>query len=283
MNKLWSAAAAVVVLAGSAFGDTVTTVAGQGFSAMPTNATILTNGGNPFWDNPSTKGSGVNSNIGDLLEGIGGFSSSVVGSDAVTGDYAATGGVDPTAFSFVRNTAAYQISLLYANSVSNFGTGPGQIDTTIGLYDVNTAHQWALYGPGSGNAAQPTSTVVTGPTETQAFPGIGNGDTYEAYATLCYAANACATFYSNSTANTGTATSALGWNHFALFQLASGSWVIGFEDNNCPTCTEKLGDYSDLVFEIQTVSSVPEPGTIAFMGLGLAGLGVLGRRRFAKK
>jgi PEP-CTERM motif len=37
------------------------------------------------------------------------------------------------------------------------------------------------------------------------------------------------------------------------------------------------------MISLTSAAGVPEPGTIAIMGLGLAGLGLIGRRRFAKK
>jgi hypothetical protein len=79
----------------------------------------------------------------------------------------------------------------------------------------------------------------------------------------------------------------LGWNHFALFELANGEEVLGFEDSPwAPGSTnggEGIGDFNDIIIALSPVVSAPEPGTIAIMGMGLAGLGFIGRRRFAKK
>ena len=151
----------------------------------------------------------------------------------------------------------------------------GVVGSQIGYYvgNVNTP----LYNVGQ----------TSSPTGTQAFnPGV-SGTSYGFYDYVCYAASAgvCTSFelYTTGNGNSGTfsVNGADSWNHFALFELASGSYVLGFTGQN-GIFGEGEGDFQDTVIELQS-TGVPEPGTVAIMGLGLAALGLFGRRRFAKK
>jgi hypothetical protein len=268
--------------------DTVTCgtcVAGSS-SAFPTTfatSTLAFTGSNPggnsvaFWNNPSddlVNGSHT-SNIGYLLTDSGGFTGtpSVIGTDTVATEFTGAGGGDPTAFNFVRNATAYNVSLLYANSSLDTGNNPANFaGAQIGYYIGST--MTALYNVG----------LTTSPTGTMAFnPGV-SGTAYGFYETVCYStptSGPCTNYetYTTGAGNSGTNTGGAAWNHFALFQLASGAYVIGFTGQN-GLYGENIGDFQDTVIEL---SLAPEPGTIAIMGLGLAALCVLGRRRFARK
>jgi hypothetical protein len=261
---------------------------------------ITTNVQVPFWNNPSSDvlANGHLSNVGDVLAGLATGTNLIGGdlaggiplfTDTVSGSYYAvtsgssgdpsTGGAAETvngsagmttalAFNLTRNAAAYNIALLFADSSFDTGTGTG---TVFGTYT----------GSGSTIALNPLFQPANNTTGAAVPEGAFNqaSGTYGFYATVCYSVGNCET-YTTGNGNFGTATGAQAWNHFALFQLASGSYVLGFEDTN-GMFTEGIGDFNDIVVELQT--TVPEPGTIAIMGLGLAALGVLGRRRFARK
>jgi hypothetical protein len=310
MKKLLVVTAAVVALSGSILADTVNNLgSAAGFSAIPTTTSftggmigwsssfITTNAQAPFWNNPSqdSLANGHLSNVGDILAGLA-TGSNIIGSDLTgvlgTGDtvngsyYGVTGGTsgDPStggvaetvngsagmttalAFNLTRNAVAYNIAVLFADSSFDTGSGTG---TVFGTYT----------GSGSSISLNPLFQPATNtggiPVQEGALSASG---TYGFYATVCYSAGNCET-YTTGNGNFGNVSGGQAWNHFALFQLASGSYVLGFEDAN-GMFTEGIGDFNDIVVELQ---AVPEPGTIAIMGLGLAALGVLGRRRIARK
>jgi len=287
MRKFWIATAAVIALSGSMFADTVTSGTGT-FSAFiaPTAATTpvwISNATPPattpaiFWndasDDTGTGGSHL-MNIGYVLTDTGGLTGTtpVLGSDTVSTDLVASGGADPTAFNFVRAATSYNISMLFASSGLDTGnTIPGAVGSVFGYY--------LLSAPGTLIPIYSNIAGTASPMGTKPFNPSGN---YGLYATVCYSTGAtdCET-YTTSAGNSGNEPGGAGWNHFALFQLASGNYVVGFTGQD-GLFGEGQGDFQDLVIEL-SASTVPEPGTIAIMGLGLAGLGVLGRRRFAKK
>jgi hypothetical protein len=297
MKRLLFIAAAVVILAGSMLADTVVCPAcvGGTSSPFPANFSSLTapfttlNPGPAapvFWNNPSddtgilpSQSGNHMMNIGYVLTDSGGVTGTtpVLGSDTVTSDFVATGGADPSAFAFVRNATAYNIVMLFADSSEDTGGNPiaGVQGSQFGYYVGMT--QTPLYNVG----------LTLSPNSSQAFNPGPVGTQYGFYETICYAASAgvCTDYetYTSGNGNSGIDNGGASWNHFAVFQLASGSYVIGFTGQN-GLYGENIGDYQDTVIELQVASLIaPEPGTIAMMGLGLAALGVLGRRRFARK
>lgn len=268
MKGTWIAS---IMLAISSIGyaDTVTSATGtfspfpSGFaSSTPTwisNATPPTTTGTPFWNDPSDDigvGGSHLMNIGYLLTDTGGFTGTtpVLGTDIVSQELTASGGADPTAFNFVRNATSYNITLLFADSALD--TGSATVGTVFGYY--------------LGSMLTPIYTVglTSSPTGTQAFNPTTSGNSYGFYATVCYAAGSCET-YTTGNGNSGNNIGGAAWNHFALFQLASGGYVIGFTGQN-GIFGEDLGDFQDVVVELQ---AVPEMGTFGLIGLGLAVIG----------
>jgi len=76
--------------------------------------------------------------------------------------------------------------------------------------------------------------------------------------------------------------------HWALFQSGTNAAVYYlalkdyvFTGTQTRNPTEGYGDYNDIILRIDT-SGVPEPATLSIMGLGLVGLGILGRRKLKK-
>lgn len=269
-------AIAVCAFSGGLVADTINSASGtfsafpNGFSAAtPSFASAVALSATPsmaFWNNCSYDSIGGNHemNVGDLLSDSGGFAGtpSILGTDTPVQYLSAAGGAAPSAFNFVRNANAYDITLLFADS--SLDTGNASIGTVFGTY--------------SGGVFTPiyTAGATNTPTGTQGFHPTTPGNSYGFYATVCYAIGRCET-YTTGDGNWGNEGGGSGWNHFALFQLTSGNYVVGFEDAN-GIFAENGGDYNDVVIELSNVA-VPEPSTLVLVGLCLCTLARLGRHR----
>jgi hypothetical protein len=362
MKKFWLLSAALIVVSGTMFGDTLAAcgnctgtltgnsmqvvstyltggaLAGATYTGSPVN---ITNAQTPFWNNPSSDLAGLSdghiANVGEVLAGLA-TGTNLIGSNlsgtpnfatpntgtTVNGSYLSltasngTGG-DPInsaaatvngstvseqnalEFSFTSQATAFNISLLFADSGNDCptttGCATGQY-TSFGTYLGSTPGSLSLFAISNGISMNNTGTATTLATGDTLFSNPGT--IYGFYATVCYAFNgtSCtqsvtyttgAGNYSNNMSAGNAMLAGLAWNHFALFELASGEEVLGFDDNpwgaSSSNFTEGIGDFNDVVIGLvgNAGVSTPEPGTIAIMGLGLAGLGLLGRRRYTKK
>lgn len=315
MRKFLPLAVVVAGLGGSVFADSIS---GTGtLVAIPATWTTPTFTGNPistntqapFWNNPSgdTIANHV-ANVGDVLAGLT-TGTNLIGTNlsgsTINGSYYAltandntAGGGDPEtavsgtsaspglAFSMISNASSYNVAVLFADSSLDSPTA--LVPTVFGYYYGSGASiQLHQLGSVSNNITGAPASLATN------LQFASNGSIYGFYATACYLISdgncvgsvtytSGAGNFSNNLPVGSSFLGALGLQHFALFQLASGEFVLGFEDYPAAlgTGSEGIGDFNDAIIGI---TAVPEPGTIGIMGLGLAALGFIGRRRFAKK
>jgi hypothetical protein len=253
-------------------------------------------------------------NVGNFLTGTGSFASPVSGCPTCGPNYIAGGqmavssGNTPDYVSnlnFVRQAGALSISLLYANSAEN-----GFAE--FGIYDASNPDQnhVILQGGLVTNLNNDIGTVYTSGAMYSGNTYLGNYDLSAGspYATWGLYERVCeegAVSYAQCNADGQIATFYMGANsqlpaqyvpndtaheHFALFQSGSNLnvYYAGLEDYAYTAAfptepVEGYGDFSDLVFGITTsVDTAPEPSSISAVMLGLAALGLLGRRRMRK-
>jgi len=274
MKSFWVASAALLAWSGSILADTVTSATGS-FSAFATNFAASTptwvsaldqpaSIGSPFWNNPSDDtgaGGSHMMNVGYVLTDSGGVAGtpSVLGADSVTSQFTNSDGSDPTAFNMVSTSTDYGLTMLFAQS--SLDTGNADQGTVFGYYVGNSYN--VIYTPGDTSSPEPMLP----------FDPAALGQDYGFYATVCYAVNDCET-YTTGNGNFGDDNGAAAWNHFAVFQLASGNYAIGFTAADA-FVGENLGDFNDVVVEIM---AIPEPATISIVGLGFAALAYFGRK-----
>jgi hypothetical protein len=257
--------------------------------------------GTPFFNNTSAdvvNGSNA-ANAGDFLSATGAFATAVSGCPTCGADYMAGGGQMYTqsanlpnfasAFSFIKQTGAVSVTLLYANSSTNN-------NAEFGLYDAsNQTHALTNHEVVQAAGVTNLNSIIG-----QAYNLTNNYATYGIYARTCTvnaASGACpsgdsVTYYSNLSMNSvdgNTPAADADHMHWALFQSGTNAniYFLALEDYAIQSGTrnpvEGYGDYNDIIVELNTTPRVqaPEPMTLPMLALSFAGLGWLRRRKLS--
>jgi hypothetical protein len=281
MRRLLIVAGLAALTSGMMLADSVSISGSDTFINMPSNTTFAANttlGNTPYWNNRSLDGAQFN--VGYFLTDTGAFSANtLVPAPAQYLGNTANNNLAPTAFSFLSAASSIQVTILYQNA----GANSGAFGTSFGVYDTSNGAQTPIY------------TAGTVPANVGVITNVSTTASYGFYATTCQNSTNgtnCFTFFSNPSIDapvtnfgSGTVVEAPGSHqHFALFTVAgdSNSFYLGYEDSlngglgfGGTSGFENYGDFNDIIVRITTV---PEPGTFAFLGLGLVALGLRARK-----